>query len=107
MPAHVRERARRAGLVTIECDSAAVLKEIVLASDAVSNMPQFMVENEIRAGLLVALPGLDIGVRLQFGAAWLARRTLGGAAGKLVDLLAAHDAAIAASSADRIPGPQR
>lgn len=98
MPARLRESARKQGPVTIECDSAAVLKDILLASDAISNMPRFMLERELAAGLLVALPAPDIGLRVQFGAAWLVQRPLGGAAGKLVEWLVEHDVAMAASA---------
>jgi DNA-binding transcriptional LysR family regulator len=109
MPANLRQAAVRNGPLAIECDSSAVLENIVMASDAVSNMPRFIAERELSNGLLVALPGLDIGVRVQFGAAWIARRTLGGAAAKFVELLAEHDRALAqprSAAAERARKPR-
>lgn len=94
MPAASRERALRDGPVGIECDSASILKEILLASDAISNMPRFMFERERLAGLLVSLPEPDIGLDVQFGAAWLARRPPTGASARLLELLHAHDAGL-------------
>jgi len=98
MPAPLRERVQRDGPVTIECDSYAVLLRVLMASDAISNMPGFMFAHERRAGLLTVLSGVDIGLHAQFGAAWLGRRALGGAATRLVELLVAHDATIGPES---------
>ena len=37
--------------------------------------------------------GVDLGLRVRFGAAWLRGRTLGGAGTTFLDLLRAHDEA--------------
>jgi DNA-binding transcriptional LysR family regulator len=102
-PREQRELLLRAGLLTIECDSATVLKVILTHSDALSMMPRFMVEAEVRAGELVVLPdlGVDLGQRTRFGAAWLRHRSMSGAGHKFVELLRAHDAALAAEPARR------
>jgi DNA-binding transcriptional LysR family regulator len=100
-PNEQREYLRRAGLLTIECDSAKVLKVILTHSDALSMMPRFMVEAEARAGELVVLPDLDVDLRqrTRFGAAWLRHRSMSGAGRKFVELLCAHDAVLAADLA--------
>lgn len=96
MPARLREGVQRAGLLTIECDSSSVLKRILVESDAVSNMPRFMFEAEVGSGELIALEKIEFGLRAQFGAAWLQRRSMAGAGLKFIELLQAHDAAVAA-----------
>lgn len=103
MPAPQRDRALRDGPVSIECDSAPILKDILMSSDAVSNMPAFMFEAERHAGLLHALPVPDVGIEVQFGAAWLTRRPPAGAATRLRDLLAAHDSALATRAGPGAP----
>lgn len=105
IPARLREAAKRNGLLTIECDSSSVLKRIVMDSDAVSNMPHFMVEAELRSGALVRLPQFDLGLRAQFGAAWLKRRSVAAAGLKFIELLHAHDKAISTGQA-RAPTPR-
>ena len=74
-----------------------------MSSDAVSNMPAFMFEAERHAGLLHALPVPDVGIEVQFGAAWLTRRPPAGAATRLRDLLAAHDSALATRAGPGAP----
>lgn len=93
-PPDGRDALLRAGLLTIECDSSTILKNILLESDAVSMMPGFMVQTEERAGHLAVLSGIDLGIRTQFGAAWLRHRSLSGAGLKFVELLRSHDAAL-------------
>ena len=94
-PAALREAWAHAGPLTIECDSSTVLKSILKESDAISNMPRFMCDAEVRAGALVTLPGIDLGLRARFGAAWLRQRSMSGAGQQFVALLKAHDAALA------------
>lgn len=80
------------------CDSSGILSQVLQESDALSFMPRFMAEDDLRSGRLatLAVPGLTQSVR--FGAAWLRGRTLGGAGEKFVALLHAHDAALRAAS---------
>ena len=92
----------RAPPQAVECDSATVLKSILLASDAVSMMPRFMVEAELRSGQLRALPEIDLRLTVRFGIAWLKQRSLSAAGEKFVELLRGHDEALATL---RDPGP--
>jgi DNA-binding transcriptional LysR family regulator len=80
-------------LLTIECDSSDVLKRLLLTSDAVTFLPRFVVETDVRDGRLTMLADVDLGLRVRFGAAWPRGRTLGGAGTRFLDLLQAHDAA--------------
>jgi DNA-binding transcriptional LysR family regulator len=86
------EAATGAELLTIECDSSDVLKQLLLTSDAVTLLPRFVVDADVRVGRLVTLADVDLGLRVRFGAAWLPGRTLGGAGTRFLDLLQAHDA---------------
>ncbi|TXI92848.1 MAG: LysR family transcriptional regulator [Aquabacterium sp.] len=88
----------RPGLLGVTCDSSGILSQVLQESDALSFMPRFMAEDDLRSGRLatLAVPGLTQSVR--FGAAWLRGRTLGGAGEKFVALLHAHDAALRAAS---------
>ena len=97
----------RPGLLGVTCDSSGILRQVLQESDALSFMPRFMVEGDVKAGRLVALrvPGLVQSVR--FGAAWLRGRTLGGAGERFVELLHEHDAALrqTAGVSDRAAQP--
>ena len=95
-PAPQREVMVRGGLLTLECDSSSVLKSMLMHSDAVSMMPRFMVADELRAGLLAEVPGIDLNTQARFGAAWVRQRAMSGPGQKFIDLLVAHDAALAA-----------
>ena len=79
-------------LLAVECDSSDVLKRLLAESDALTFMPRFVVDHEIREGRLAIVAGLDLGLRVRFGAAWLRGRTLGTAGTTLLDLLREHDA---------------
>jgi DNA-binding transcriptional LysR family regulator len=74
-------------VLAIECDSSDVLTRILAESDALTFMPRFVIERDLRAGLLAVVADVDIGLRVRFGAAWLGGRTLGGAGTTLLDLL--------------------
>jgi DNA-binding transcriptional LysR family regulator len=102
-PIERRETLHRSGLLTLECDSANVLKDIPMHSDAFSMMPRFMVQTEVKTGQLVVLPDLevDLGQSARFGAAWLRHRSISGAGRTFIELLRAHDAALAADSSAR------
>jgi len=71
--------------LTIQCDSADVLRSIVTESDALTVLPRFMVDEDVAAGRLAVIT--DIGLRFVFVAAWLRGRTLGPAGTALLDLL--------------------
>ena len=88
-------------LLTIECDSSDVLKQLLLTSDAVTFLPRFVVDTDVRDGRLVVLGEVDLGLRVRFGAAWLRGRSLGGAGKRFLDLLQAHDAACSETLGDR------
>lgn len=99
------ETALRDGPLAIECDSSSVLKSILMHSDAVSMMPRFMVDAEVRSGHLVALPAIDLGIRTHFGAAWLRNRSMSGPGLKFIELLREHDAALARTAGQPVMAP--
>jgi DNA-binding transcriptional LysR family regulator len=92
-----RVRAALAPALAVECDSHAMLKDVLRTSDAVSMMPWFMVQPELEVGQLQVLPGVDLGVVVRFGVGWLRERRLSPAGRRFVELLREHDAALAAS----------
>jgi DNA-binding transcriptional LysR family regulator len=94
MPAE-RRTALRGSLLTLECDSSSVLKAMLVDSDAVSMMPRFMVQAEVKAGLLTVVDKIELGTKARFGVAWLRQRTVSGAGQRFIELLAAHDKALA------------
>ena len=55
-------------------------------------MPRFVVDDDLRDGRLAIVAGVDLGLRVRFGAAWLRGRTLGGPGTTFLDLLQTHDA---------------
>ncbi|MET0324153.1 MAG: LysR family transcriptional regulator [Ilumatobacteraceae bacterium] len=81
----------RDGLLTIECDSSDVLKRVLMDSDALSIMPRFIVADELEQGRLAVVTGVEPGVRVRFGAAWLRGRTLGAVGTTFLEVLQAHD----------------
>jgi DNA-binding transcriptional LysR family regulator len=87
----------RPGLLGVTCDSSGILRQVLQESDALSFMPRFMVEDEVRAGRLVALAVPDLAQSVRFGAAWLRARALGRAGERFVALLREHDAALCAA----------
>ncbi|HTN49019.1 MAG TPA: LysR family transcriptional regulator [Burkholderiaceae bacterium] len=99
-----RTALARAGPLTIECDSSSVLKSILKESDAVSMMPRFMFEDELRTEELVMLPSIDVPVQIRFGAAWVKQRSLAGAGARFVELLRAHDAELARREGGAVKG---
>lgn len=84
----------RPGLLGVTCDSSGILRQVLQESDALSFMPRFLAEDDLRSGRLTifSVPGLMQSVR--FGAAWLRGRPLGGAGEKFVNLLREHDEAL-------------
>ena len=93
-PQAMRAAMRKLGALTIQCDSSAVLKAVVMDSDAVSMMSRFMLDVELAGGQLVILPDLDLGIRARFGAAWISGRTVSSATSAFVELLQIHDQAV-------------
>ena len=79
--------------LAIECDSSDVLKRLLVETDALTFMPRFLVDDELRDGRLAIVAGVDLGLRVRFGAAWVRGRTLGGAGAAFVDLFRTHNQA--------------
>jgi DNA-binding transcriptional LysR family regulator len=96
-PAALRSPLHSDATLGLECDSAPLLKDVVMQSDGVAMMYRFMIERELAAGQLVALTKLELGVSARFGAGWIAGRTVSAAAGTFVELLRRHDNELAVS----------
>jgi len=82
---------RNVQILAVECDSSDVLKRILVESDALTFMPRFVVEDDLRHGRLALVAGVDVGLRVRFGAGWLRDRTLGRGGAAFLDQLRAHD----------------
>jgi DNA-binding transcriptional LysR family regulator len=93
-------RADPGSPMTIDCQDAALLMNILLHSDAVAGMPDFMTAAERADGRLVKIPDFSIGFTTGFAAVWLKQRALSAAGRKFVDLLVEHDRALASNRAD-------
>jgi DNA-binding transcriptional LysR family regulator len=76
-----------ADLLTVQCDSSDVLRRLLVESDAVSFMPRFLVDADVRAGRLTVIADAGLGLRVKFGAAWLRGRSIGRAGTTFLDLL--------------------
>lgn len=88
--------ALRAGdLMTIRCESAPLLKEVLTESDALAVMYPFMIERELASGQLDVLWKTDLGARMRFAVGWIGGRPLPPAASLFIDLLRRHDQAVA------------
>jgi DNA-binding transcriptional LysR family regulator len=100
-PQSMRTSMRKQGALTIQCDSLAVLKAVVMDSDAISMMSPFMLDVELAGGRLVVLTDPDLGIRARFGAAWISGRTVSSATAAFVDLLRIHDQTVHAMTVAR------
>lgn len=87
----LKDTSRRKVLSTITCESLAMMKTIVMGSDAISILPVNVVFDEVRAGKLAALPAPDW-VRANFGIVHLAHRSLSPVAEEMVRLVQEADA---------------
>lgn len=90
-PKEIRTTLNERGMITIQCDSSIILKEIIKNSDAISLMNQFMVESELRRNELVTVNGVDLGVNMQYGAVWYTDRALSGETCAFLELLREED----------------
>lgn len=98
IPAGQRAAQQKRGLLAVQCDLSAMLKEVLRHSHAISLMPAFMVAAEVAAGQLVCVPGVALDLRVRFGCAWLRTRTLSPVTTRFMELLAAHDRSLAAAA---------
>jgi DNA-binding transcriptional LysR family regulator len=94
-PASQRAQQKKRGLLAVECDLSGMLKDVLRNSHAISLMPAFMVAAEVAAGQLVCVPGVELGLRVRFGCAWLKARTLSPVTERFMELLAEHDRSLA------------
>jgi len=78
-------------LYSVTCESLAMMKTIVIGSDAISILPLNVVFDEVRAGKLAAIPAPDW-VRANFGIVHLAHRSLSPVAEEMVRLVQEADA---------------
>lgn len=95
LPPDLRAAALKRGLIRITCDSSSVLKSVIANSDVLTVMNAFMVLDELRSGILIALPGINLGVGGRFGIVRLRRRSLSSAAQRFIEMLLAHDVRLA------------
>ncbi len=98
LPAGARAQPPGRGPLAVECDLSGMLKDVLRHSHAISLMPAFMVAPEVAAGQLVCLPGVDLGLRVRFGCAWLKARTLSPVAARFMALLTDYDRSLAAQA---------
>ena len=96
LPAALRRTWGSRPPLALVCDSAAVLKDILLQSDALSMMPIFMAAAELRAGQLVTVAGLNLGNVGQFGVARLRHRLCSPVEAAFIEVLVALDAELRA-----------
>lgn len=101
LPATASAPLQKRGLVAVECDLSSLLKDVLRHSDTAAFMPDFMVAPELALGLLAELPGIELGLPVRFGCAWLQARTVSPAAARFMELLAEHDRAIQSLQANR------
>jgi DNA-binding transcriptional LysR family regulator len=78
-------------LLTIECDSSDVLTRVLMESDALSIMPRFIVADDLACERLAIVTGVEPGLRVQFGAAWLRARTLSTVGTAFLETMRADD----------------
>jgi DNA-binding transcriptional LysR family regulator len=86
-----RRRLRQRGILTIVCDSAPVLKTLIEHSDTVALLYLFLAEEELRAGRIRAMPGIEIKPGPSLGVARLRNRTLSRPAAAFLDMLMEFD----------------
>jgi DNA-binding transcriptional LysR family regulator len=84
-------RPPKTPLLSVECDLASMLKDVLRHCDAVSLMPGFMVATDLAAGSLCSVPDTDLGLQVRFGCAWLQARTVSPLAARFMQLLQEHD----------------
>lgn len=77
--------------LVLRCDSSAIIKEVLMETDAIASMHSFMIVRELDAGQLVAIPNLDLHITARFCVAWLSGRTLSSASRRFIELLADYD----------------
>lgn len=91
----------------IQCESWAILKDIMANSDAVSLMLPFMVADELMRRELVAVPFSDLNIPLQFGITHIRDRTSSAPALAFAQLLMAHDSELMKRERSALKGMNR
>jgi hypothetical protein len=95
LPAGARAQPPGRGPLAVECDLSGMLKDVL------RQQPRHLADAglhggaEVAAGQLVCLPGVELGLRVRFGCAWLKARTLSPVAARFMALLAEHDRSLA------------
>ena len=105
-PTPVKRLLSNSGMVTLTCDSAAVVKSVLSHSDALSLMSTYMAVDELRSGELRLLSRVNLGIKLHVGIVQLRRRTQPPAACALIEELIAYDEEVAAQEGDFLQSRQ-
>jgi len=92
-------------LATVECDSWRILIDVVLHSDAVSMVPLFVVEHELRSGRLHSFPPFDYGMDFSLALAYRGRRELSSSEARFIELLHQYDRQIFSTMRRLVSGP--
>jgi DNA-binding transcriptional LysR family regulator len=77
--------------VTIVSDIAAVLRDILMGSDAISVLPEAVARERSKDGTVVALGDMGLGLTSRLGVAWLATRSLSMSGRRLLELMIEAD----------------
>lgn len=103
-PAAMRKRVRTEGLLSVTCDHFSILKTMLLRTDALTLLSPFMFADELRAGSLVALPGIRLDIETRHVIAHLRGRTLSAPARLLCELLIECDDEVLALEEELMAG---
>lgn len=95
IPSAERRQLRQRGILTVTCDSAPALATVVQQSDCLALLYLFLVEDDLRAGRIRALPGIEMKPGPSLGAARLRNRTLSRPAAAFLDALRDYDRELA------------
>jgi DNA-binding transcriptional LysR family regulator len=102
-PPAERRRLRQKGILTVVCDSAPVLATVVQQSDCLALLYLFLVEDDLRAGRIRALPDIEMKPGPSLGMARLRNRTLSRPAAAFLEALREYDRELAERDVALVP----